>query len=222
MLLMKRRVWVPLVLVALGALLIGIWAYFQPTPRRVAILCRDGLVTGDASAIWPYVPSDDAEEMGIDADTLQRLLQQYVVPTFSAFGDPTDWTDEQATQPPEGGWGAGVKYTKPDGSNVKLGVWAIPSQNGAMLYSFFPSLIMGTMAVRHKLDSDTNSYQWQVRGIEADAAILDHLGVHGLWVTERSESRFFTWGERLTVCKERARILEERAAASSGSRPAGD
>lgn len=219
---MKRRVWVPLALVALGALFIGIRAYFQPTPRRIAILCRDGLVAGDASAIWPYVPSDDAEEMRIDADTLQRLLQQYIVPTYSAFGEPTDWTDEQAAQPPEGGWWAGVKYKKPDGSNVKLGVRAIPSQDGAMLYSFFPTLIMSTMAVRHKLDSDTNSYQWQVRAIEADGPILDHLGVHGLMVMEHVERRFFTWGERLTVCKERARILEERAAASSGSRPAGD
>lgn len=214
---MKMRAWILVTLAAAAALLIGIRAYFQSSPRRIAIVCLDRLVAGDTFAVWPHVDPAEAKRMQIDAATFERLMHQYILPTFQKLGEPSNWSDEPAVEPPQGGWWASVEYRKPDGSPKRLAIRAIPSSDGAMLYSFFPPLIMGTMAVRHKLESDTNSYQWQARAIEADGPLLDHLGVHGLWVTERSEGRFFTWGERLTVCKERARILEGRATASTGT-----
>ena len=208
MLLRKKR---SLVVAAVLAVLTGggLWLLLRQTPSSVAKTASVELSDGNSDAVWSLVPKAEAEEMNMDAGTFRRLIHDYVYPTFRSFGNPIARSMEMERGLPDG-WRSTYTYRRPDGMEVSFRASAIPSREGPRLHNLLSHLVMETMLARHKLPADKYTYDWEIRGIQADAPLLDSLGVHGIVAEEAGQRYFVTWAERLQVAEQKLGVLRSR------------
>lgn len=216
MLLKAKWFWCLLVAPIIG---VAVW-YFSSrgeSPREVALKVDSALQKGDAEVLWKYIGSEEKKTYQVTQAEFKTFLDDYYVPSFQGLGQPEVKmldADQLGDSAIEGQFQVARSYHNSDGVIVGTGATVLPSKDGPMAVELLTRTLFSALRARHSRKSDQFSYDFIVRGLEADKAQLEKIGYTGAAIRDGGVNLFLSFDDYLILAKKRQRVLQDRQSSS--------